>query len=403
MDNAPRLAGLPLGRSGAAFELDHPASANTRVRVGTWQVSTSKGSAIVVARGRVGSYETALSAAIPKAEQALDKLSVRGIDDLVLAGADHEHLAWWPSETGTTLRIVSTSFQTLSIMNLEVTVRDANGHIVRPAPPRPVPWHPSFRFFRLSQTTSDLFDAYRNAYLALEAILADQTPQRRKGPGQKGEQDTDWFRRALIATGVDLAAFVATPLGAEADALYDAIYRDVRVRAFHAKPDRDSLLPRDRATAAVVEAGLKLTRQVYLAIVEANLGVGRLAGGYSSYAASAMAAAILEDIAFVATSDESRFDADAGTVSPAAEPECSLANVLPPEYSGFTASRRAWATGADLASLPFVRRVVGVSAKGQPYVQTRLEGRLEQSGISRLEVEFRIVMRNARELSSGLT
>ena len=402
MNESPRLAGLPLGRSGAAFELNKPANSSTRVRVGTWHVSTSRGSALVVARGRVGSYATAVSSAMPRAEQALDKLSVRGIDDLLLASAADEHLAWWPSVGGKTLRIVSTSFQTLPLMNLTATVRDARGRIVRQAPPRPVPWHPSFRFFRLSQTTDDLFDAYRNAYLGLEAILADRTPQRRKAAGQKGEQEGEWFRRALDATGVNLASFVTSPPGEEADALYDAIYREARVRVFHSKPGRDALLPRDRANLGMVAARLDLTRRLYLAIVEKTLGMGRLSGGFTAYAAQAMATAVLDDLNFVATSDETRFDIEASAVSPPGAQQCGLANVLPAEYDGFAARRHAWATAPDLVSLPFIRRIVGVGPDGQPYLQTRLEGRLEHSGFDRIEVEFRLVMRNARDLSSDL-
>lgn len=211
----PRLAGLPLGRSGVAFELKRPARENTRVHVGSWLVSTAKNSAVLVARGRVSSYETAVRAALPRAEHALDKMSVRGIDDLLLAKADDEYVAWWRSSYGTTLRIVSTSFQTLGTINFTATLRDAAGRIVKSPKAPKLPWHQSYRFFRLSQTTTDLFDAYRNAYLALESILADQTPQRRRAPGQKGEQEGEWLQRALLATGVNLAQFIAAPPGTE--------------------------------------------------------------------------------------------------------------------------------------------------------------------------------------------
>ena len=396
--NKSRLAGLPLGRSGAAFELNRPAREHTRVAVGSWLVSTAKGSAVLVARGRVRSYGAAIHAALPRAEHALDKLSVRGIDDLLLSRADDEHAAWWPSNYGTTLRIVSTSFQTMGTMNFTVTVRDAAGRIVKPATARKVPWHGSYRYFRLSQTTTDLFDAYRNAYLALESILADRTPQRRRARGQKGEQEGEWFKRALVATGIDLAQFVDVPPGAEPEALYEAIYLDVRVRVFHAKPDRDTLLPRDRHVADQVRESLDLTRRLYLAIIEATFGMGRLRGGFSTHAVQAIAAAVLDGIEFVATSDERPVGEADTVVGPSGEPVCRLPNVEPADYQGFTARRRAWATAEDMQALPFIRRIVGVGAKGDPYLAARLEGRLEHQGIGRLEMEFRLVVRNARDL-----
>src|SRR4051794_2489594 len=121
---SPQLAGLSLGRSGAAFELTSPAKENTRVQVGSWRVATAKSIAVIVASGRVRGYETAVRAAIPRAEEALDKLSIRGIDDAQLASADHEHLAWWTTTAGTTLRVVSTTFQPLPTLNVRVEVRD---------------------------------------------------------------------------------------------------------------------------------------------------------------------------------------------------------------------------------------------------------------------------------------
>jgi hypothetical protein len=205
-----------------------------------------------------------------------------------------------------------------------------------------------------------------------------------------------------MATGVDLAQFIARKPGREADAIYDRLYRDARVRIFHAKPDRDPLLPRDRRTVASVSRALDLTQRLYLAFTEAYLGVVRLRGGFSSYAARTMAEAALEPLTFVATSDEAPFDADATTVSALGAPVVDLPHAEPGVYVGFEARRLAWAAGTDLEPLPFVRRVVGVAANGQPIVQCRLEARLEHQGIDRLEVDFRLLMRNGRELSSRL-
>jgi hypothetical protein len=206
----------------------------------------------------------------------------------------------------------------------------------------------------------------------------------------------------LLATGVDLAQFIARKPGREADAIYNRLYRDARVRIFHAKPDRDPLLPRDRRTAASVSRALGLTQRLYLSITEAHLGVVRLRSGFSSYAARTMAEAVLEPLVFVATSDETPFDGDASTVSAIGAPVIDLPHAEPGVYAGFEARRLAWANGADLEALPFVRRIVGVTENGQPVLQCRLEARLAHQGIDRLEVDFRLLLRNPRELSSRL-
>jgi hypothetical protein len=59
---------------------------------------------------------------------------------------------------------------------LHPPVRDKKGNVVSPvlSPPR---HHIAFRFFRLAQTSDDLFDAYRNMYLAFEALLSTKHPK----------------------------------------------------------------------------------------------------------------------------------------------------------------------------------------------------------------------------------
>ena len=85
---------------------------------------------------------------------------------------------------------------------------------IRQDPPRATKWHESFRYLRLSQATDDLFDAYRNAYLALESILSTITPQKSKGPGKAGESEGQWLKRALTKadTMTDLRSLVPYPV-----------------------------------------------------------------------------------------------------------------------------------------------------------------------------------------------
>ena len=56
--------------------------------------------------------------------------------------------------------------------------------------PDALEWDESLRYFRLSQATDDLFDAFRNLFLALESILSLKTPQQSEGSESK------WLRRA---------------------------------------------------------------------------------------------------------------------------------------------------------------------------------------------------------------
>lgn len=111
-------------------------------------------------------------------------------------------------------------------------------------------WTRALRFFRYSQLADDVFDAYRNLFLALEAVLSELVSG---GPG--GERE--WLEHALkhlVAAGeLDLSRY--TPSG-EPDPLEHFLreqYAARRCATFHAKSHRDVLTPgsaEDRETVA---------------------------------------------------------------------------------------------------------------------------------------------------------
>jgi hypothetical protein len=68
---------------------------------------------------------------------------------------------------------------------IRITVRDQDGNEVPSEPIRP-DYHPALRFYRLSQVTDDLYDSYRNMYLAFEMLISSRF--------QKGnEQELKWL------------------------------------------------------------------------------------------------------------------------------------------------------------------------------------------------------------------
>lgn len=73
--------------------------------------------------------------------------------------------------------------------SFSIEVRDKNGNI-RPSSPIPEPaWTWAFRYYRLSQDSQDIFEAYRNLFLSLEALLNDICPQ------QSREGERRWLSR----------------------------------------------------------------------------------------------------------------------------------------------------------------------------------------------------------------
>ena len=67
-------------------------------------------------------------------------------------------------------------------------------------------WHESSRYYRVSESSTDLYDSFRNLYLAIEALLSDVVPPTTK-PNGNLEGDSEWLERALRLVGqtVDLS------------------------------------------------------------------------------------------------------------------------------------------------------------------------------------------------------
>ena len=314
-------------------------------------------------------------------------LSMRGVDDLAISGVHDDHVAWWPTPEGLAVRAVSIAPFGIRLRG-ELTVTNASGQLMSPTSQAAISWHPSFRFFRLSQASSDLFDAYRNGFLALESILSSIAAQH-TGPPAKG--DSAWFRRALTAAGtiVPLSAYVPPGTSDPVDFLHRYLYQETRSATFHAKTGRTVLLPRDEANRYVVTASLERLGRLYLALAEAHLGVRRPRSSISQIAFLGMSTAVLDNMTTVASDDESPLD----TADVAGDPGGGLAIALQQGQAAdmtvpFLATMLAWTSAVDLASLGFIRRVAGIGPEGAAKMTSVLEERLVLGSATRFEVLF---------------
>jgi len=117
-----------------------------------------------------------------------------------------------------------------------------------PPPSAPFFHHESLRYYRMSKCTSDLFDAYRNAYMGLECLVSSESP---KSPN---ESELDWLKRVVngsLREGV--------PGGIDIDPLLEAVYRSGRNPLFHAKAGQTFYPPHGEIREQVQELFEKLT------------------------------------------------------------------------------------------------------------------------------------------------
>lgn len=269
--------------SGAAFYLNEAAK-NDAVEIvdGTRVVEIKNGSRFVVTRGGTEtSYEEARNRALSVAQRGLDFFSITGASDRAIVDPENEHICWWIEPSGVVLRHVNQLIHRFH-MSATGTVLDAAGNPLPPATTPPRVWNESYRYFRLSQVTDDLFDAYRNLFLALESLVSSFTP---KIPS---ESEKDWLTRAFRgaeANGlITLANFAAPGIADPLQDIIRDIYGEKRTALFHAKQNRAVLLPHDATQRSDVTQTLIRLSRIYLELVRTHFHTTRGSSRLSDYA-----------------------------------------------------------------------------------------------------------------------
>src|SRR5271157_2977385 len=147
--------------SGGVFSVNRTSLRDASIALdGQWTIEIRAGGQSIVARGGSSrSYKESLHQALGMAQRGLDPFSILGLADRVIAEAENEHIVCWIEPSGVALRIHDNhdfGFRVSGTAN----ATDAAGNPMPPQPPHKYTWHESYRYFRLSQATDDLFDAF---------------------------------------------------------------------------------------------------------------------------------------------------------------------------------------------------------------------------------------------------
>lgn len=221
-----------------------------------WCVEFMPGSSDVVARtDKELSLDEVQAGGFAAIQEALDILAVKGVISTSLAEPSRSNISvYW--RDGRSVLSVYSLFDFAMGLRVEVTQVDASGNEVKlPAPPEPI-WNESFRYYRLSQCSNDLFDAYRSLFLAFEAML--NSICRKKGNEREGE----WLRRSLSAVNSRTSLAQFTPTGKEDPVAYiiASQYKSIRCRLQHAKFPDAQLPHSQKSPSEVKQAYSELAR-----------------------------------------------------------------------------------------------------------------------------------------------
>lgn len=249
---------------------------------GDWQVVLTNDSNDVIARTiRMMPHEKVQSEGFSAIQEALDVLSAKGALSACLANPANSNICIYGEDEKLILAVYSL-FDFPMGMDLKITQIDGQGNEVKlPDPPDPI-WNESFRYFRISQCSSDLFEAYRNLFLAFESLLNSICKK------NKGEQEGKWLERALSFVNAKISLAHFTPTGKE-DPVAHIIktqYKDVRCNLQHAKFP-NARLPHSHITPLDVKQAygelVRIWRQIAGAYYHASSG-----GGVVTYAGFAL-------------------------------------------------------------------------------------------------------------------
>lgn len=302
--------GLPLDldNAGAVLLLSTPAT-NTRhdVRADGIEVHVNDGTRAVRVTGidPCMSVDDVATEARDAADRALDLVAMNGGGGLALSTAERAAVAWTGRAPVTLVRAYDNLHMQLSMTSTAVGM-DADGVVVPPPSSSAPTWHESMRYFRMSQSTGDLLDAFRNIYLGLESMLSEITPYSRaiyeneKAWLKRALKDAEWLMQSRGGLPTVEQRFDRAPAGDPIDALCDELYSAHRTAAFHAKTNRKTSLPQREADRASVAGILQRYAGLYADIAQAKFGARFPRSGVGSIVAESlvttMGANVLADL-----------------------------------------------------------------------------------------------------------
>jgi len=377
-------------KTGGAFRLSEAAAEAATEVIDDWTIEVRAGSEIVVARGEGGAtYEEAREDALAAANKGLDFLCLRGAAPLAIRHAGTEHIVWWSEDSQSVIRLLSIPTVTLHVGKVTVT----GGTPVVPPPPE---WQESARYFRLSQLTDDLFDSFRNVYLALESILDHIAPQRTTPPL---EREGEWFRRALIEAGkiVSLAAHAPKDAPDPVEALYNELYLSTRNLVFHAKSTRAYLLPHSSPERRAVEDTTRRAAYFYLALADQVIHLRPPGSGWFAGFWRMQIEGLAPRLGIAVTNDPAPFSADETAINPSGGELVELGVSRASEYDRpFEHAFLGVGQGTEVAKLRQVTRVCS-TVDGEPNMAGIPEGVFLVSDVDRFEALVVLRARNANE------
>jgi hypothetical protein len=398
------LGGRGLG-CGIAFQLSGPAPvSHLYIPAGeAWEIEMCEGQPNIVARTpNLLSRPDVLAQGLEQVQRCLDLLSFEKRLNLNVKRAGDEHIVLFSRNGDLVLQHVDVSPIAMGV-SATVELRDKNGNVLPPNTDSPQVWTPGLRFYRLSQSNTDLYDAYRCLWLGLEALLDVICPKIPR------ERENEWLYRALSDVGntIDLKQFVPASCTGCTDPVAYIVgthYDHIRCRLFHAKivaTVSKADIPDPEEVSSAYEKLLRLWREIAIRCLAVHSG----GGGAVTYVGFKLMldSALRECLTMYFTDDPTPVKKEDTEVSPNGHPIFQFANV---SYLSETAPGRVSFIGshplAGISELPEVHRICS-RARDSLMTGWSTEQTLYLDGVDYLESHqtFRLINRDLPRVVFG--
>jgi hypothetical protein len=373
------FGGAPAGGAVAFSLLASPRRSQLRsFPAEQWEVELRDGLEWAVARtGKTLSHDALIDEGIEMVHRTLDLTSIQDHDHLVTQSPADEFISFHRQDERSTVRYCATIDFPVQL-DVSIRIQVGDGTFETASGSHSLEWSPAFRFYRLSQSNRDLFDAFRNLYLSLEALLEQLWPQK------AGERERPWLDRALFAASakVNFAA-IATPGSASPiEEVAGRIY-DVRIHLFHAKSGR-TFIPDEAVGYLKVARVYRILFSLWTEIVREWITTNRKGGTLTNVGFKMMVERMLASAQIAVTAD----DTVAGTndpISPKGMPVTRLPD--PIRVFEIKPGQMAWAGEIDS---PFsdltIGRIAIVDERDVPLIVNSIKGGLSLRGADRFEM-----------------
>lgn len=367
-------------RSAIALHLTKQCSFSKVEQLEDWEFELSQGSGFLVARRKESlNREASLRDGYEKAERFLDIISFESSETVEIMAPGRSYVLLFERDGRSILERVVTSDNPMSIQ-LTITQLDSDGQAVPPPPVPPAMWIPALRFYRLSQASRNPYEAYRNLWLGLEALLSVAAPKNRN------EKEGIWLRRSLGQIAGSLNLTHEVPNGVNlVEYVMQRHYTAMRCNLFHAKIGATFTSPQMPTVEEALDAYAELIR-IWRAIA-VHIGRLRFVGsGLITYAGYAKTmSSIFSTVSFHATEDNALPTATDTDVSPNNR---MIINFDLSTHTGMVAPGRVENLGTiDISSngrLPIFHRIT-TSVGDRLYSVDYIMGGLDVNGVDHFE------------------